>query len=342
VLPGEVEHEIDLTQLYSPPKQALDSVTQAACESIYRLYVEPQRGNLIPDAAFCDLDRAVFLDYLVERHNIQLSGSNQPDLTQLEPMVLSRNLIGWHVPRYVAFRSSIEAIYFAIVDVERLKQLGRSTKTTLALPGSADSPSMFYYALDYRVASEAPWRHGTVYLYKSEDFTQDEDCGYPIRPIARLNVTPKDWPMLDKVYGVDSDVQVERQWDTFLGYPWCEDDEVHPGRWKRSVAEEARAYLEANFSEPTTLTQLGQAIGCSPFATLRLFRFAMGQSPREYQTQIRISKAKEFLKRGDPIAAVAADTGFCDQTHLTRHFRHHLGLTPGQYLRLQESPIHLG
>jgi hypothetical protein len=35
------------------------------------------------------------------------------------------------------------------------------------------------------------------------------------------------------------------------------------------------------------------------------------------------------------------EVGFCDQSHLTRHFQHVVGVTPGEYLRLQESSIPL-
>jgi AraC-like DNA-binding protein len=38
-----------------------------------------------------------------------------------------------------------------------------------------------------------------------------------------------------------------------------------------------------------------------------------------------------LLAAGVPIARVAAETGFADQSHLARHFKHLTGVTPGQY-----------
>jgi AraC-like DNA-binding protein len=193
--------------------------------------------------------------------------------------------------------------------------------------------------------SEAPWRGGTVYLYRGLDFPEDFQSkpftpDYPIKPIARMNVFPADWPMLDRVDGADMIAQIERQWDTFAGYPWRDDPDIHPGLWKRPAAEVMRAHIDSNYSEPLGLAEFGKLVDASPYAALRLFRAVMGESPREYQTRSRISKAKDQLRRGLAIGEVAADTGFCDQTHLTRHFRRIVGLTPGRYLRAQEYPIH--
>ncbi|MEM8643165.1 MAG: helix-turn-helix domain-containing protein, partial [Cyanobacteria bacterium P01_G01_bin.54] len=38
------------------------------------------------------------------------------------------------------------------------------------------------------------------------------------------------------------------------------------------------------------------------------------------------------LAQGRPIIEVADDTGFADQSHLTRHFKRFVGVTPGQYV----------
>jgi len=53
--------------------------------------------------------------------------------------------------------------------------------------------------------------------------------------------------------------------------------------------------------------------------------------PHQYQKQVQVRRAKELLARGVPIAAVAVDTGFCDQSHLNRVFKNFTGLTPGQF-----------
>jgi AraC-like DNA-binding protein len=40
----------------------------------------------------------------------------------------------------------------------------------------------------------------------------------------------------------------------------------------------------------------------------------------------------------EPIARIALDAGFADQSHFTRAFRRYAGLTPAQYRRAFETP----
>jgi transcriptional regulator GlxA family with amidase domain len=53
--------------------------------------------------------------------------------------------------------------------------------------------------------------------------------------------------------------------------------------------------------------------------------------PHRYLLAQRILRARRLLEAGEPIAAVAAATGFVDQSHLHRHFRRGLDVTPAQY-----------
>jgi AraC-like DNA-binding protein len=94
----------------------------------------------------------------------------------------------------------------------------------------------------------------------------------------------------------------------------------------------ARRYLDSHFVEPVRLEQLSQVTQLSRFHLLRTFSEQVGMSPAEYQTAVRLSHAKSLLRRGHRIAQVAADVGFADQSHLTRRFKHAMGVTPGRYM----------
>ncbi len=99
-----------------------------------------------------------------------------------------------------------------------------------------------------------------------------------------------------------------------------------PGHLLRS-----RDFLEAHFDASVTLEQLSALAGLSPFYFLREFKRFTGMPPHQYQKQVQVRRAKELLARGVPIAAVAVDTGFFDQSHLSRVFKSFTGLTPGQF-----------
>lgn len=99
----------------------------------------------------------------------------------------------------------------------------------------------------------------------------------------------------------------------------------------RLYVRQVRDYLDANYSENVSLESLSTLVNISPFHLLRAFRDEVGLSPSQYQTCRRIAHAKELLRSGLSIAQVAAETGFVDQSHLTRHFKQICGVTPGQY-----------
>lgn len=92
-----------------------------------------------------------------------------------------------------------------------------------------------------------------------------------------------------------------------------------------------RDYLEGHYNEDVSIGRLAQIAGLSPFHLIRVFRNQTGLPPHAYLTQVRIRRAKAFLAQGWSIAPVAYETGFVDQSHLTRHFKRIVGVTPGQY-----------
>jgi len=62
-----------------------------------------------------------------------------------------------------------------------------------------------------------------------------------------------------------------------------------------------------------------------------MFRRGLGMPPHGYLTQIRLRHARAVLASGVAPAEAAVDAGFCDQSHLTRHFKRSYGITPAQY-----------
>lgn len=83
--------------------------------------------------------------------------------------------------------------------------------------------------------------------------------------------------------------------------------------------------------ENLTLQQLADSVGYNPYYLLRSFKKKTGLTPHEYRLNLRIDRAKELLRQGLLPAAVAAETGFVDQSHFHRTFRQFVAATPGQY-----------
>lgn len=88
-------------------------------------------------------------------------------------------------------------------------------------------------------------------------------------------------------------------------------------------------YPEADVS----LDQLATIAGLSACHLLRQFNKFFGLPPHTYQIQNRLKLAKKLLKKGNKIMDVALDSGFHDQSHLHRHFKRAMGVTPGTYAK---------
>jgi len=101
---------------------------------------------------------------------------------------------------------------------------------------------------------------------------------------------------------------------------------------EKQAVRTIREYLEANYTENISLAALARQTNLSQFHLLRVFQQETGLPPHRYLTQLRIARAKTLLALGHRPAQVATEVGFADQSHLNRHFRGFVGITPGQYL----------
>ena len=92
-----------------------------------------------------------------------------------------------------------------------------------------------------------------------------------------------------------------------------------------------RAYIDINLAEKLPLTALGSLVGLSQGEFSRRFKATFGQTPHQYVIERRVDRAKELLAGGMPPARVAEAVGFADQSHLIRHFKRIVGVTPGKF-----------
>ena len=105
---------------------------------------------------------------------------------------------------------------------------------------------------------------------------------------------------------------------------------ARPGR--RTVAV-ARERLDGGIGRAPTLADLAAELDVAATSLVRAFAREVGLPPHRYLVGRRVDAARHLLLDGVAPARVAAETGFHDQAHLTRHFRRLLGVTPGAYAR---------
>ena len=96
------------------------------------------------------------------------------------------------------------------------------------------------------------------------------------------------------------------------------------------LARVARA-LADRCEESFSLAELCAIAGLSEAHLVRSFKRAYGLTPHSWLLDRRIQRSRHELRRGRPIADVAAQFGFADQAHLQRTFRRLVATTPGHY-----------
>lgn len=94
----------------------------------------------------------------------------------------------------------------------------------------------------------------------------------------------------------------------------------------------ARDLIHDHVGEPLTLSAVAHAVGVHPAHLARTFRHFYHRSLGAYLRGLRIERAsRELSDRRDPISVVALRAGFYDQSHFTRVFKQHTGVTPAQF-----------
>lgn len=104
-----------------------------------------------------------------------------------------------------------------------------------------------------------------------------------------------------------------------------------PASGRRDPAADLRDLLDADPVSSPMLRDLAARVGASPTHLVRAFTARFGVPPHAYLVGRRVDLARRLLLEGVAPAEVAAAAGFHDQAHLSRHFRRHVGTTPGRY-----------
>ena len=101
-------------------------------------------------------------------------------------------------------------------------------------------------------------------------------------------------------------------------------------RWQE---RRAKSYLMQNLASRVSNARMAAACGLSSSYFVTAFRLRTGETPHAYLLRHRVTKAKQLLQGPMTLADVALACGFSDQSHLTRVFKKHTGIAPGEWRR---------
>jgi AraC family transcriptional regulator len=172
-----------------------------------------------------------------------------------------------------------------------------------------------------------------TFEFKPELFDDVDFCGINARPIIDLSGGKPAWELMDLYRQICAhnrcDLDLESR-AVSLAFSIVRSSARVPRdlRSLRSACE----FVHAHFDENLTLAQVARAAQVHPVYLGHIFRQEFGETLGEYLNRVRVQAAAERLANSElPLSAIALDSGFYDQSHFTRIFRHVTGATPGAF-----------
>jgi len=91
-------------------------------------------------------------------------------------------------------------------------------------------------------------------------------------------------------------------------------------------------YIKLNYEQNITITKLTTLLGISQPYLYRIFKEALGKSPKEFLIDYRMARAKTLLKETElSISEVACSVGFVDALSFSKCFSKRHGFSPTKY-----------
>jgi AraC-like DNA-binding protein len=133
-----------------------------------------------------------------------------------------------------------------------------------------------------------------------------------------------------------SALEQEEQWSVFIALLFSDarrsgGHRQHRQQPRTACLDRARDYIQAHALRGVTLSEAAREAGLSRQHFAACFRSRYGMPAHRFQTMMRLDHARRLLASGLPLVDVATACGMSDQSHLTRHFKRYLGMTPGRY-----------
>ena len=85
--------------------------------------------------------------------------------------------------------------------------------------------------------------------------------------------------------------------------------------------------------------QLAQLLNVTTRHLERLVHRDLDSTPQRWMDEQRMALARDLLLRGHSVKFVALEVGFRQASHFSRHFKHHHGVNPSDFVhRHRENP----
>ena len=94
---------------------------------------------------------------------------------------------------------------------------------------------------------------------------------------------------------------------------------------------QAKQYIDTRFACNPDLGNIAGEATFSKFHFIRLFRKSFGFTPHQYLTRVRLTKAKQLLREGNPVTEVCEAVGFESPGSFAGLFKRTTGMSPSAW-----------
>ena len=109
------------------------------------------------------------------------------------------------------------------------------------------------------------------------------------------------------------------------------------GQLPRYKSQRVIDYIDAYLDRDLSLKELSSLVQMSPHYFSQLFKASTGTTPHQYVIHCRVERAKKLIGQNKlSLAEIATQVGFADQSHLHRHFKKLVGVTPRAFSLLSK------
>lgn len=106
------------------------------------------------------------------------------------------------------------------------------------------------------------------------------------------------------------------------------------------VITNIRQYIDENFTRDISINELARDAFISHTSFINAFKRLTGYSPKHYLLMCRLSEAKvQLCSTNRSITDISFNVGFGDPNSFIRFFRQEIGMTPGEYRKINRYPI---
>jgi hypothetical protein len=177
-----------------------------------------------------------FLCHLADQHAVALHGSGDAGIDRFEPRQPNDITEFGNQKAVYAAADGLWAMFFAVVDRGRVGSIINACIRIADGSGTVHGP-FYVFSVSQSALAHRPWRSGMLYLLPRSSFIAQPPESFgslqvhiaqlasfeAVRPLAKLSVTPEDFPFLALTRGHDDERLQEYAAALQTGAPWPDD-----------------------------------------------------------------------------------------------------------------------